>query len=421
MHVIVVGAGIMGVTTAYYLQSRGCEVTVVDGQDEPATGSSHANGGFFSAGLSAPWSAPGAIGMAFKSQFDKSSAFRWKPDFSLRQITWMMQSLKECKPARFAVNRTRLTRLAMYSQECLADIESSLAIDYQRSQGGILQLYREPVPQALVEGHLRYLETMNIAGAFLSPEQVFALEPALARSAPGLFGALHLPGDLSGDCEAFTRALAGAVLQRGGRFLWNTPIDGLRIEDAGTSGGRVKAVACRGGDLQADAYVFATGTETPMLLQKVVNVPVYPIKGYSMTATLRNMENAPRHSMFDFAAKTGMARLGNQIRVSGIAEVAGYDTRLAPSRSAQLSAIFEQVFPNAVDHRTATFWTGLRPATPDGVPFVSRTPLPNLFINAGHGGSGWSMSCGSGKLMADVVVDGRTDLDASDYALPRPS
>ncbi|MEJ8826513.1 D-amino acid dehydrogenase [Variovorax humicola] len=419
MHVVIVGAGVMGATTAFFLQQRGCVVTVLDQQSGPAEGASHANGGFFSAGLSAPWSAPGAVGMAFKSQFDKSAAFKWKPDFTLRQVTWMLKSLKECRPERFAGNRARLTRMCIYALECLRAVEAAVEIDYERSNDGVLQLYREPVPAALVDGHLKYLETMGVPGTFLSAAQVFAMEPALARSAPGLFGALHLPGDLSGDCAVFTRKLVDAIQRKGGRFLWSTPVERVVVDESGASAGRVMAIACRGGTvIHADAYVFATGAETPRVLKGIVDVPLYPIKGYSMTAPLQDMENAPRHSMFDFATKTGMARLGNEIRVSGIAEVVGYDARLDRARCDQLSAAFEAAFPNAANRRAATFWTGLRPATPDGVPLVSRTRLGNLFINTGHGGSGWSMSCGSGKLMADIVIDGKTDIDANDYALP---
>ena len=421
MHVIIVGAGVMGITTAYFLQKRGCEVTIVDRQSGPAMECSYANGGFFSPGLSAPWSAPGAVGMAFRSLFDKSAPFKWRPDLSLRQIRWMMRSLKECREDRFTINRARLTRLSLYSLACLRQIEADASVDFQRSSGGVLQIYREPVPQVLVDGHLQHLEAMGIAGAFLSPEQLCAIEPALARSTPGLFGALHLPDDLAGDCQRFTSELAHAVQRQGGRFLWNTPVEQFRLGESKTSGSRIEVFVSGSTELRADAYVIAAGCGTPMILDRIVPVSLYPIKGYSMTAPLTHQEHAPRHSLFDFLSKTGMARLGNDIRVSGIAEVVGDDRRLDRGRCQQLANTFEAVFPKASSPGVATFWTGFRPATPDGVPFVSRTPIGNLFINAGHGGSGWSMSCGSGKLMADIVVGGKTDIDATDYALLRRS
>jgi D-amino-acid dehydrogenase len=419
MHVMVIGAGVMGVSTAYFLQKHGCQVSVIDAHASPARVCSYANGGFLSAGLSAPWSAPGAIGMAFRAQFDKAAAFKWKPDFSLRQITWMMQSLKECHPSRFAVNRARLTRLAMYALDCLRDIEEETGIDFQRSHGGVLQVYREPIPKEQIDGTMRYLDAMHVPCAFLSREQTAALEPALARSAPNLFGALHLPNDYSGDCEIFTRALADVVQAKGGTFLWNTAIDDIVIGKSSTARPCITHVNSRGKELKADAYVFATGIGTPSLLRKIVNVPVYPIKGYSMSAQLKNPDNSPRHSMFDFASKTGMAVIGDQIRVSGIAEVVGYDDKLSLARCEQLASIFESTFPDAADLPNATFWTGLRPATPDGVPFVSRSSIDNVFINTGHGGSGWSMSCGSSKLMADIVMGHTPDIAAADYELSR--
>ncbi|AXF22407.1 amino acid dehydrogenase [Burkholderia pyrrocinia] len=420
MNVVVVGAGVVGVTTAYFLQDNGCQVTVVDRQADPAMECSHANGGFLSAGLSAPWSAPGAVGMAFRSLFDRSAPFKWRPDFSLRQIAWMMRSLKACRPDRFAVNRARLTRLAMYSHVCRHDIESAVGIDYRRSQDGVLQIYREPVPRTLVDGHVGYLHAMGITGAFLSPEQVFAMEPALAQSSPGLFGALHLPGDQSGDCRRFTGALAAVVQRQGGTFLWNTPVDRIEIEASGRSGTRIKQLISHDVELSADAVVIAAGCDTSMLLDRIVPMPVYPVKGYSMTATLLDPERAPRHSMFDFSCKTGIARLGDQIRVSGIAEVVGNDHRIDPARCRQLASTFEAIFPKAADLGAPAFWTGFRPTLPDGVPFVCPTPLANLFVNAGHGGSGWSTACGAGKLMADIVVGNRPELDAMDYALRRP-
>ncbi len=420
MNVIVVGAGVVGVTTAYFLQGNGCQVTVVDRQADPAMECSHANGGFLSAGLSAPWSAPGAVGMAFRSLFDSSAPFKWRPDFSLRQIAWMMRSLKACRPDRFAVNRARLTRLAMYSHACRQHIESAVGIDYRRSQDGVLQIYREPVPRALVDGHVDYLDAMGIAGAFLSPEQVFAMEPALAQSSPGLFGALHLPDDQSGDCRRFTGALAAVVQRQGGMFLWNTPVERIEIDASAHTGTRIKRLISRDVELSADAVVIAAGCDTAMLLDRIVPMPVYPVKGYSMTAPLLDPARAPRHSMFDFSCKTGIARLGDRIRVSGIAEVVGNDHRIDPARCRQLARTFEAIFPKAADLGAPTFWTGFRPTVPDGVPFVCRTPLANLFVNAGHGGSGWSTACGAGKLMADIVAGNRPELDAMDYALRRP-
>lgn len=419
MKVIIVGAGVIGVATAYFLQQQGCQVRIIDRGPAPGTECSYANGGFYSAGLSAPWSAPGAIRMAVASQFDKSAAFKWRPDFTWRQIAWMMRSLKECRPDRFSINRARLTRMSKYALECLRHIESVLPIDYQRSANGVLQIYREPVSQAMIDGHLRYLETMGIAASVLSREQVFTFEPALARSTPHLFAGLHVHDDLSGDCQIFTAKLAEAVEARGGVFDWNTAVKQIHVDQSGAPRAKIRAIASQDTVFRADAYVFAAGADTPMLLKGLADIPVYPIKGYSITAPIATEACAPRHSLFDFATRTGMARLGDRMRISGIAEVAGYGTTLDVARSAQLVAAFEGAFPGAIGRQGATSWTGLRPATPDGVPLVSRTACENLYVNTGHGGSGWSMSCGSGKLMADIVMGRPTDIDATNYALVR--
>ncbi|MDM0069333.1 D-amino acid dehydrogenase [Variovorax sp. J31P207] len=419
MRVLIVGAGIMGITTAYFLQRQGCEVVLLEQQDGPAQGASQANGSFFSAGLSAPWSAPGAIGMALRAQFDPSAAFRWKPDFTWRQATWMLQSMRECHPKRYSLNRARLTRMAAYAQDCLQHIEADLSIDYDRSRQGLMQLYREAVPQSMVDAHLAYLDTMNIRARYLTPDEVREQEPALRRSTPDLFGAIHLPDDLSGDCAHFAQKLLGAVRARGATFVCNAKVQEVRIDASGPSRGRVSGLATTQGDFDADAYVFAAGVESAVLLRGLANLPIYPIKGYSVTAHIRNADAAPRHSMFDFKAKTGMARMGERMRISGIAEVAGYGLQISRARCEQLMKAFEEAFPDAIDAASATFWTGLRPATPDGVPCVCTTDFRNLYINAGHGGSGWSMSCGSGKLMADIVLGRTTDIDAQDYALLR--
>ena len=417
MHVVVVGAGVMGVTTAYYLQKMGCQVTVVEQHNEAAMECSHANGSFYSAGLSAPWAAPGAIGMAMRSLLDAQAAFKFRPDFTWRQARWICQTMRECHPARFARNRVRLTRLALYARTCLDEIEAAEGIAYDRRAGGVMQLYRHPVIEALIQGHVRHLQAMGIRHQFLSPGEVLALEPALATSSPQLFGALYLHDDSSGDCDRFTRALAQRVAAAGGRFLWNTPIERIQTEATGRGLDRVRSLAVRDADLQADAYVFAAGSFSAALLGGTVDVPVYPIKGYSMTATVTNPERAPRHSIFDFSDKMGMARFENSVRVSGIAEVVGHDRRLTPARCAQLARQFEAIFPEAADTRHATFWAGLRPATPDGVPIISRTRCENLYLNTGHGGSGWSLSCGSGKLVADLVLGHKPELDADDYRL----
>ncbi|WP_338084707.1 MULTISPECIES: D-amino acid dehydrogenase [Burkholderia] len=419
MRVIIVGAGVIGVTTAYFLQQHGCEVQIIDRASAPGMACSYANGGFYSAGLAAPWSAPGAVRMAFAAQFDKSAAFKWRPDFTWRQIAWMMQSLKECRPHRFTINRARLTRLATYAQACLQRIESDLSIDYQRSADGILQVYREPVPRALIDTQLRYLETMGIAADFLPREQVFTLEPALAHSTPHLLGGLRIREDMSGDCHVFTRKLAEVIQAQGGTFTWNTTVESLRTDGSGTTGKRIRALVSQDTEFQADAYVVAAGADTPMLLKSLVDIPVYPIKGYSISAPIVANECAPRHSVFDFATKTGMARLGNEMRISGIAEITGYDRSVNATRCAQLVSAFERAFPGAIDGQCASHWAGLRPATPDGVPLVGRTACENLYVNTGHDGFGWSTSCGSGKLIADIVMGRPADIDAADYALAR--
>jgi D-amino-acid dehydrogenase len=417
MQVIVVGAGIIGITTAWYLQRLGCQVTVIEQRGEAAMEASYANGAVFSAGLSAPWAAPGAIAMGMRSQFNNRGAFRWIPDGSLAQLRWIAASMRECQPERYAANRRRITALACYARDCLQTIEAAQAIDYNAGTDGILQLYRSPISEGMRQGLISYLSAMNIPFKMLKRDEVFALEPALAASAPQLSGALHLPHDSGGDCRTFSVELAKVVQRQQGRILWNTPVERIEQSQANNGTRRVQALVAGGQTLQADAYVFATGSFSAPLLRGLVDLPVYPLKGYSFSAPITQQSKAPRHSMFDFGHKIGIARLGDTVRVSGIVEVAGYNQRLTPGRCQQLDQHFEDVFPGAIAPGSAQYWSGLRPATPNGVPIIARAPLDNLFINTGHGGCGWSLSCGSAKLMADMVMGRPTDLNAADYAL----
>jgi D-amino-acid dehydrogenase len=412
VNVVVIGAGIIGVTTAYYLQRLGCTVTVIEERDSAAMVASHANGGIYSAGLSAPWAAPGAIGMALRSQFDPRAAFKLQPDFTLRQLRWVWQSMQACRADRFAANRARLTRLAMYARECLQEIESTEHIRYECGGGGVLQLLRGDLTEAAVAGQLAYLKSMGVPFELLSRDALIALEPALARVQPT--GAVLLPTDSAGDCALFTRRLVAITEARGVTYRWNTTVDHVVTD---SPGGRVRALARAAGDITADAYVVASGVASAELLQGTVNLPIYPIKGYSLTSTIVNPDLAPQRSLFDLKAKMGVARLGNTLRVSGVAEVVGFDESMSPLRRDQMAAQLETICPGAVDPSSAVFWTGLRPATPDGVPIIAKTAHENLFINAGHGGNGWSLSCGSGRLMAELVTNAKSSLSSADYGI----
>jgi D-amino-acid dehydrogenase len=414
MRIIVLGSGVVGVSSAYYLARAGHEVTVIDRQPGPALETSFANAGQISPGYAAPWAAPGIPLKALKWIFETHAPLAMRPDGTLFQLQWVWQMLTNCTHAAYAVNKGRMVRLAEYSRDCLQELRRETGIEYEARQGGTLQVFRT---QKQLDGAAKDIAVLKDAGVpfeLLSAAELVRAEPALARAGGKLTGGLRLPNDETGDCQLFTARLAEMATALGVKFQYDTAIDALEV-----SGGRVSGV--RSGDkvLKADSYVVALGSYSTRFLSGVVKIPVYPLKGYSITVPIVDADAAPVSTVLDETYKIAITRFDDRIRVGGMAEVVGFDKTLRPERRATLEMVVNDLFPGAGATSQATFWTGLRPMTPDGTPIVGRTGLDNLFLNTGHGTLGWTMSCGSGQLLADVMSGRKPAIYADDLSVQR--
>ena len=402
MKVVVLGSGVIGVTTAYYLARAGAEVTVIDRQDGPALDTSFANAGQVSFGYSTPWGAPGIPMKALKWMFEKHAPLSIRPDGSLFQLRWMAQMLRNCSTERYAVNKERMLRLSNYSRQCIAQLRADTGIEYEGRQAGTLQLFRSQKQVDQAQRDIAVLQECGIDYELLDPQGVARAEPALARADATIAGGLRLPADETGDCFKFTNQLAQMAEALGVKFRFGTAVDWLLFDGQGAVNG-VQLSGPQREVVKADRYVLAMGSYSrDLLLSSGLDIPVYPVKGYSLTIPIRDEALAPVSTVLDETYKIALTRLGDRIRVGGMAELAGFDKALRPQRRATLEMVTGQLFPGG-DLARGQFWCGLRPMTPDSTPIVGRTPHKNLYLNTGHGTLGWTHACGSGKALADIV------------------
>ncbi|KKB62439.1 amino acid dehydrogenase [Robbsia andropogonis] len=408
MKIIVLGAGVIGTTSAYYLARAGHDVTVIDRQPGPALETSFANAGQISPGYASPWAAPGVPLKAIKWMFAKHPPLTIRPDGTAAQLRWMWHMLTQCTADRYAVNKGRMVRLAEYSRDCIRALRDETGIQYEGRQGGTLQLFRT---QAQFDGAAKDIQVLRDAGVpfeLLEGTALAQAEPALAAAIGKLTGGLRLPKDETGDCQLFTTRLASMCEAHGVTFRYDTPIEALAL-----AGDTAIGVQCGNELVRADKIVVALGAFSTGFMRGLVNVPVYPLKGYSITVPITNAAHAPVSTVLDETYKIAITRFDDRIRVGGMAEIVGYDRTLRPARRATLEMCVNDLFPGAGNTAEASFWTGLRPMTPDGTPIVGATPVRNLFLNTGHGTLGWTMSCGSAQLLADLI-SGKTPEIASD-------
>ena len=414
MRVVVLGSGVVGVTSAYYLARAGHEVTVIDREAGPALETSFANAGQISPGYASPWAAPGVPMKAVKWMFQKHAPLAIRLDGTQFQLQWMWQMLQNCTSSRYAVNKGRMVRLAEYSRDCLQALRADTGIQYEGRTGGTLQVFRTQQQFDGAAKDIAVLKDANVPFELLSPDELARAEPALAATAHKLTGGLRLPGDETGDCQMFTTRLAALAEELGVTFRYNTPIDALAM-----AGGRIAGVQCGGEMVRADAFVVALGSYSTKFLADIVKIPVYPLKGYSITAPIVNAAAAPVSTVLDETYKIAITRFDDRIRVGGMAEIVGFDKSLRQARRETLEMCVNDLFPGGGDTAKASFWTGLRPMTPDGTPIVGRTPVSNLFLNTGHGTLGWTMSCGSGQLLADLMSGKQPAIQADDLSVHR--
>ncbi|GAC1037195.1 D-amino acid dehydrogenase [Pseudomonas sp. No.117] len=417
MRVLVLGSGVIGTTSAYYLARQGFEVVVVDRQAGPALETSHANAGQVSPGYASPWAAPGVPLKALKWLFQKHAPLAIRLTGDASQYLWMAQMLRNCTAARYAVNKERMVRLSEYSRDCLDELRQDTGIAYEGRQLGTTQIFRTQQQVDAAAKDIAVLERSGVPFELLDRDGVARVEPALAAVKHKLAGGLRLPNDQTGDCFLFTNRLAEEARRLGVEFRF-----GAQIQQLSASGDRIDGVKVDGELLTADHYVLALGSYTPQLLAPLgIRAPVYPLKGYSLTVPIVDASMAPTSTILDETYKVAITRFDDRIRVGGMAEICGFDLSLDPRRRATLEMITGDLYPRGGDLARASFWTGLRPTTPDGTPIVGATRYRNLFLNTGHGTLGWTMACGSGRLLADLIARKRPQISAEGLDISRYS
>ncbi|WP_104490190.1 D-amino acid dehydrogenase [Acinetobacter indicus] len=414
MRVIVLGSGVIGVTSAYYLAQQGASVTVLDRQTGPAEETSFGNAGQVSPGYSTPWAAPGIPFKAVKWMFQHHAPLAVNLDGSMWQLQWMAQMLKNCNAQHYAINKERMVRVAEYSRDCLRQLRQDTGISYENRSKGTLQLFRKDAQLDAVQRDIEVLKDSGVEYELLDRDGLARVEPALAAAKDKLVGGLHLPNDETGDCYLFTNALAKLAQEMGVDFQFNQNVEKLLVE-----GDEIKGVLVNGKVLTADRYVLAFGSYSREFLKPLhLDLPVYPVKGYSLTVPIVDPAMAPQSTVLDETYKIAITRFDQRIRVGGMAELSGFNLGLNQDRRATLEMVTKDLFPGG-DLPQASFWTGLRPMTPDSTPIIGGTRYKNLFLNTGHGTLGWTMACGSGKLISDLVMQQQPEISTEGLSLQR--
>lgn len=415
MRVLILGAGVIGVTTAWSLRQYGFDVVVVEREREPAMATSFANAGQVSPGYASPWPAPGVPLKALKWLLAPDAPLSIRPTADLAQYAWLWQMWRNCTQARYQVNKARMVRLAEYSRDCLDALRADTGIEYEARRLGTTQLFRTQAQLDAAGKDIEVLRQYAVPHELLDRQGIVQVEPALAEVADTLAGALRLPGDQTGDCHLFTTRLAALAATAGVEFHY-----GRRVERLLDGGDRLDGVRIDGHTERADHYVLALGCWSPLLLKPLgVSLPIYPLKGYSLTLPITRPEAAPMSTILDETYKVAITRFERRIRVGGMAEVCGYDLSLTPRRRRTLEKVVCSLYPYGGDLAQANFWCGLRPATPDGPPVVGRTRWRNLFLNTGHGTLGWTMACGSARYLSDIIAGRPPQIDGEGLDIAR--
>ena len=407
MTILVLGSGVIGTTIAYYLAKAGHDVTVVDRQGAPALETSFANAGEVSPGYASPWAGPGVPVKAIKWLLMNHSPLIIKPMLEASMWRWGFAMLRNCTEARYRVNKARMVRVAEYSRDCLKELRADTGISYEERTQGTLQLFRTQKQLDGVHKDTEILDQYGVPYQVLDTAGYLQYEPALAGVKDKFVGALRLPGDETGDCFLFTQRLAKMAEAHGAKFRFNVNITGIASD-----GKRVTGVDTDGGRLVADHVVLALGSFSPKWLSPLgIDIPVYPVKGFSITVPIKDPAQSPESTIMDETHKVAVTRLGDRIRVGGMAQLSGYDLALDERRRRTLEFVLTDLFPDAGDLPRATFWTGLRPMTPDGTPVMGGTKLENLTLATGHGTLGWTMAAGTGRAIADLLSGRKPEID----------
>jgi D-amino-acid dehydrogenase len=412
MKIAVIGAGVVGVATAHALAESGHEVHVYDRRPEIASDTSASTAGLIAPGHSYAWASPTAPGMLLRSLLGEDTSIRIKPRADADLIRWGLRFIRECTPSRSRANTLAKLELARYSQRLTDELAHREGLQFWHTDSGVLYLYRDESELRAAERNSVLLREHGRQQKVLGAEEIIAVEPAFGHSHVQFAGAIHDTSDATGDPQRFATALAEVCRRAGVRFHLSTSITAMV-----TDGSSVSRIATTDGDIDSDAVVLAAGAASPLLTRTMgVRIPVYPAKGYTLTATVKDAERAPRVGGIDERSLVAWSRFGGDIRMSATAEFVGYDRSSTPADYAGIIAAGEQLFPGAIDWDTARYRTGLRPMTPDGPPLIGLGRHDNLYYNTGHGHVGWTMACGSARMLADLVDGRRPDIDPTPYS-----
>ena len=406
------GAGVIGVTTAWYLRAVGHDVRVVERQPAPALETSFANAGQVSAHLAEPWSNPQTPRMLPKWLLQDDAPLVFRPRASLAQWRWLWKFLRECKAERYGRNLIHLANIGLYSRNALKDLRRETTLDYDRCEGGILLFHTDRAQFERAAATARRLQANGLQREARTPDQCLAIEPALHAIRDRLAGGIYSGQDETGDAHQFTQSLAKRCAERGVVFEFGTRV--LHVTGAGDTISNVEVERADGSRATLDAsdYVACLGSYTPAMLAPLgLDYDIYPVKGYSVTIPVADERAAYRIGITDAAHKIAFSRLGSRLRATSTAEVADFDLGIDDKRCQALVRHTEDLFPGSGDGQRAQFWAGLRPTTPSNLPYVGRTRYRNLYVNAGHGTVGWTQSCGSGKALAEIVAGRRPEVD----------
>jgi D-amino-acid dehydrogenase len=404
MKVAVLGSGIIGTATAWWLNQAGHEVVVVDRAAGAAQETSRANGCQISVSYSEPWANPQVPFKLLKWMFQDAAPLQFRPRLDLRQWLWALSFLRECRPSRLAPNIQAMVRLSEYSRRTLQQMRRELGIDYNHLERGILNFYRDPAEFEASQKSAGLMRDFGVDRRIVSTDEILQIEPALAGLRDKIVGGDYTAEDETGDVYLFTTALAELARQAGVEFRFSTQVSRLI-----SAGGRIQGVELINPDglydtLAADVYVAALGSYTPRIVVPLgVPCNVYPVKGYSATFDILDESAAPLVSLTDSDKQVVYTRIGNQLRMAGTAELSGYSRKLNSIRCSNMSALAQASFPAALDFDNVRYWSGLRPTTPSNVPLIGKTRISNLYLNTGHGTLGWTMGVGSGRALADLV------------------
>lgn len=412
MKVVILGSGLLGIATAWYLAEDGHEVTVLDRQTGPAMETSFANGGQISTCHAVPWASPSTPWQVTKWLGREDAPLLWRLRADPAQWAWGVRFLVECSAARARKNTIDILRLALYSREKLGALRKQLKLEYDHLARGILHFYTDEQEFTLATSQASLMREFGCERVTKETNECLKIEPALSGSATPIVGGTYTADDESGDAHKFAQVLAQRCKKIGVSFIFNEAINALEMEDDQIS----KVRLGNGASITGDAFVVALGSWSPILLKTVgLKIPVYPAKGYSITVPLNMQSVAPTVSLTDDGQKIVISRLGNRLRVAGTAEFSGYDISINEVRCRAIVNRLKSIFPKAIQDDKFEVWAGLRPATPSNVPLIGRAKFRNLFLNTGHGTLGWTMACGSGQLIAQLVAGRVPDIDQTPY------